>query len=37
MNKIKQSKWDVTKQIIHYQANFIHKEADDALDSVVNF
>jgi integrase len=25
------------KTTINYQANFIHKEADDALDSVVNF
>jgi integrase len=25
------------KTTLNYQANFIHKEADDALDSVVNF
>ena len=25
------------KTTLHYQANFIHKEADDALDSVINF
>jgi site-specific recombinase XerD len=25
------------KTTINYQANFIHKDADDALDSVVNF
>ena len=25
------------KTTINYQANFIHKEADDALDSVINF
>ena len=25
------------KTTINYQANFIHKEADEALDSVVNF
>lgn len=25
------------KTTLNYQANFIHKEADEALDSVVNF
>jgi len=25
------------KTIINYQANFIHKEADDTLDAVINF
>lgn len=25
------------KTTLNYQANFIHKDADDALDSVVNF
>ncbi|MGB6153445.1 MAG: hypothetical protein WBG48_15805 [Pricia sp.] len=25
------------KKTINYQANFIHKEADEALDSVINF
>jgi hypothetical protein len=25
------------KATINYQANFIHKEADDALDAVINF
>jgi len=25
------------KTALNYQANFIHKDADDALDSVVNF
>ncbi len=25
------------KTTINYQANFIHKEADDALDAVINF
>lgn len=25
------------KTTLNYQANFIHKEADDALNSVVNF
>jgi integrase len=25
------------KTTLNYQANFIHKEADDALDSVINF
>ncbi|TDN93417.1 hypothetical protein DET49_104148 [Salegentibacter sp. 24] len=25
------------KTTLNYKANFIHKEADDALDSVINF
>ena len=33
----KKFNYHLKKITINYQANFIHKDADDALDRVVNF